>query len=133
MMQIQERTPHHIGLVATGTLGEQDYFTLARAIGEAGPELNVVLDFTDADSVDGSGAMKALKKVMSEHDKITVDRVAFIGEQKWIDWAARAVSPIVSADVQAFHVEPNARAAANAREDNPAKLDAAEANARSRS
>lgn len=102
MMQIQERTPHHIELAATGTIGEQDYTTLANAIAEASPKQNVVLDFTSAEAVDGKGALTALKKFAKERDKIDVDRIAFIGEQKWIDWATRAVSPIVNSDLKAF-------------------------------
>ena len=105
-----------LGIVCEGKLTEEDmrqmHALLHNSIAKGGRGL--VVDLTGFDGYEGFGALCEDLKMDTAH-RYDFDRIAVIGDRKWIEWGSALASALTSAEMRCFDPGATGEAASWAR------------------
>ena len=103
-----------------GMIGEADAAPIWARFDEAaaqGAKIRIYAEMAAIPSVSGGMVMAKLKRLGTL--LATLDRMAIVGDQGWLDWYERIVDPITRFDIKHFTMEQKSEAVAWLRSDPP--------------
>lgn len=102
-----------IGIACEGALGEEDLTRMHALLHErleAGARPGLVVDLTGFEGYEGFAALREDVKMEAVH-RNDFDRIAVIGERRWMEWGTALAGALTRAEIRWFDAAEAGRAA----------------------